>query len=245
MLGSTYIKTVTDTILSAWEGQQDSLSAFSDKIFEAIRDKRSIYVFGCGHAGILAEEAFYRAGGLVLMNPIFYPGFMTNTKPITLTSDLEKKDGIAEMILHSLPLKAEDLLIIHSVSGRNNVPVEMALYAKEIGAYTVCITNIAYSSSVKSRHKSGKRLFEICDLVIDNKGVYGDATIEIKGFPQKTGPTSTVVGTALLNAVIVDAIEKTIAAGITPPIFMSGNTDDGEAYNHMILEKYRSQIHYY
>ena len=244
MLGEKYIQKVLQIIDCAWNEQQDALSALSDKIFEAVRDKHSIYVFGCGHAGMLAEEAFYRAGGLAVMNPIFYPGFMTNTKPITLTSDLEKMSGVAKMILSELPLKKADLLIIHSVSGRNHVPVEMALYAKEVGAYTACITSLAYSSAVSSRQESGKRLFELCDIVIDNKGVYGDAAIELDGFAQKIGPTSTVSGAALLNAVIIEAIEKTAAAGIDPPVFMSGNTDAGEAYNRRIIQEYSEQIHY-
>lgn len=244
MLGEEYIRIVMDTMRQAWISQQPDIQALSDKIVETINAKNSIYVFGCGHAGILAEEAFYRAGGLAVMNPVFYPGFMTNTRPITLTSDLEKISGVAHMILSELPLRAGDLLIIHSVSGRNVVPVEMAIEAKAFGATSACITSLAYSGAVQARHSSGKRLFELCDIVIDNKGVFGDAAITIDGFPHSVGPTSTVCGVALLNAIIVDAIEKLVDEGVEPPVFISGNTDTGEAHNRRLIQKYSIQIHY-
>jgi hypothetical protein len=71
-----------------------------------------------------------------------------------------------------------DVFIVHSVSGRNSVPVDAALRARELGAYVICLTNVKYSKSVPSRHASHKRLFEVCDLVIDNCGDVGDAAVK-------------------------------------------------------------------
>ena len=133
---------------------------------------------------------------------------------------------------------------IHSVSGRNTVPVEMAIEAKAAGIFTICITNLDYSKGVTSRHPSGKRLFEVCDLVIDNCGEKGDAAVSLEGLPEKIGPTSTAVGTALLNAMVIEAVEKMIADGIVPPVFMSANIDGGDEHNARIFEEYKDNIFY-
>lgn len=244
MQGEAYIKIVTATIETAWNTQKEIIESAASRIAETIEKKKNVFVFGCSHAGILAEEVFYRTGGLAVINPIFFPGFMLNTRPITMTSQLERIKGIGTTILKENHVSAGDVLLIHSVSGRNTVPVEMALAAKAMGVYIIAITNTAYSSAVTSRHESGKRLFEVCDLVIDNCGDVGDAAVALEGLPEKIGPTSTSVGTALLNALVIEAVEKMIADGIVPPVFMSANLDGGDAHNAKIFTEYKDNIFY-
>ena len=244
MRGHDYIKTVTETIDRAWNTQQDQLSAAKALIAQAIEAKKNVFVFGCSHAGILAEEVFYRTGGLAVINPIFFPGFMLNTRPITMTSSLERVPGLGKIILKQNHVGEGDVLLLHSVSGRNTVPVEMAIEAKAMGVHTVCITNLEYSQSVTSRHPSGKNLYEVCDIVIDNCGVTGDAAVKLDGLEEKIGPTSTTVGTAILNAIVIEAVEQMIADGIVPPVFMSANIDGGDAHNARIFEEYKDNIFY-
>ncbi len=244
MRGHDYIKTVTDTITRAWETQQKQLTEAKTLIAEAIEAKKNVFVFGCSHAGILAEEVFYRTGGLAVVNPIFFPGFMLNTRPITMTSSLERVEGLGKIILKQNHVGEGDVLLLHSVSGRNTVPVEMAIEARAMGVHTICITNLEYSNAVTSRHPSGKRLFEVCDIVIDNCGVTGDAAVKLDGLPEKIGPTSTTVGTAILNAIVIEAVEQMIADGIVPPVFMSANIDGGDAHNARIFEEYKDNIFY-
>lgn len=244
MRGNDYINCVTECINKAWGTQQDTLNKVSELLAEKIENKNNVFVFGCSHAGILAEEVFYRTGGLAVINPIFFPGFMLNTRPITMTSQLERLPGLGKIILEQNHVSEGDLLILHSVSGRNTVPVDMALEAKRLGVTTVCITNISYSNAVTSRHPSGKRLFEVCDLVIDNCGDVGDAAITLDGLAEKIGPTSTAVGTALLNAIVIDAVEKMISDGIVPPVFMSANLNGGDEHNARIFEEYGDNIFY-
>jgi uncharacterized phosphosugar-binding protein len=203
-----------------------------------------VFIFGCSHAGILAEEVFYRTGGLAVINPIFFPGFMLNTRPITMTSQLERLDGLGKILVKENRLKKGDVLIIHSVSGRNNVPVEMAEEAKALGVKTIAVTNIAYSSAVTSRHPSGKRLFEVCDIVIDNKGCVGDAAVTLEGLPEKIGPTSTACGAALINALVIETVGKMLEEGKIPPVFLSANLDGGDEHNKKIFEEYKDSIFY-
>jgi len=244
MFADQYIDIVQATIRKAWDEQKETFQKAADLIRTALETKHSVFIFGCSHAGILAEEVFYRTGGLAVINPIFFPGFMLNTRPITMTSQLERVDGLGKILLKENRLKAGDVLILHSVSGRNNVPVEMALEAKTMGVSTIAITNLAYSGSVTSRHPSGKRLFEACDLVIDNKGCTGDAAITLEGLPEKIGPTSTTVGAALVNALVIETVGGMLADGVFPPVFMSANLDGGDAHNKKIFEEYKDNIFY-
>ena len=244
MFTEKYIKILQETIQKAWEEQMGEIQESANVIKNTLNSKHSVYIFGCSHAGIIAEEVFYRTGGLAVINPIFFPGFMLNTRPVTMTSQLERMDGLGKIILESNHLKKGDVLIIHSVSGRNNVPVEMAMEANKAGIKTIAITNRAYSSSVRSRHPSGKRLFEVCDIVLDNKGCVGDAAISLDGLPEKIGPTSTVVGAAIVNSLVIETVGAMLAEGTLPPVFMSANLDGGDEHNQKIFDEYKNNIFY-
>lgn len=244
MRGNDYIANVTECIEKAWRTQEDKIREVSHLLADTIERKNSVFVFGCSHAGIIAEEVFYRSGGLAVINPIFFPAFMLNTRPVTMTSQLERLEGLGKTILAQNNLKAGDLLILHSVSGRNTVPVEMALEATKIGVKTICITNLDYSRSVTSRHPGGKRLFEVCDYVIDNCGVVGDAAITLDGLSERIGPTSTAVGVSIINGLVIEAVEKMIADGIVPPVFMSANLNGGDEHNAKIFSEYKDNIFY-
>lgn len=244
MFADNYITILQETIQKAWYEQKDIIGEAAEAVKTALTEKHSVFIFGCSHAGILAEEVFYRTGGLAVINPIFFPGFMLNTRPITMTSQLERLDGLGKILVKENRLKEGDVLIIHSVSGRNNVPVEMAEEAKALGVKTIAVTNIAYSSAVTSRHPSGKRLFEVCDIVIDNKGCVGDAAVTLEGLPEKIGPTSTACGAALINALVIETVGKMLEEGKIPPVFLSANLDGGDEHNKKIFEEYKDSIFY-
>lgn len=244
MYGDIYFEKLHGILDRAWNGQKETVGKTAELIADTIRRKHNVFVFGCSHAGILAEEVFYRTGGLAVINPIMFPGFMLNTRPITMTSQLERLPGLGKIILTENRVGADDLLIIHSVSGRNTVPVEMAIEAGKQGTKTVCITSLAYSKAVTSRHPDGKRLFEVCDLVIDNCGEVGDAAVKIEGLPEAIGPTSTAVGAAILNGIVIEAVERLVADGVVPPVFMSANIDGGGEHNQKIFDEYKDNIFY-
>ena len=244
MKGSCYISVVNETIARAWNSQQEKIAAAAEQIAEAIKRKTNVFIFGCSHAGILSEEVFYRTGGLAVINPIFFPGFMLNTKPVTMTSRLERIPGIGRMLLLENHLRKGDVLLIHSVSGRNTVPVEMAIEASKTGVYVIALTNMEYSSGAASRHPSGKKLYEVSDLVLDNCGVPGDAAIRLEGLEEAVGPTSTAVGAALMNGLIIEVVEKLINDKIVPPVFLSANLDGGDEHNRKIFKEYKDNIFY-
>ncbi len=103
---------------------------------------------------------------------------------------------------------------------------------------------MAYTQSVTSRHPSGRKLFEVCDLTIDNGAPAGDAAVQVQGFAQAVGPLSTVTGCAIANAIIAATVEKLVARGLEPPVFMSANLDGGDEHNARLLAQNRHRIHY-
>lgn len=211
---------------------------------EKIVNKKQVFAFGASHAGILTEEIFYRAGGLAIINPIFEPSLMLNVRPVTLTSQMERVEGFGTIIAENSKLEPNDLIIIHSVSGRNPVAIDLALTAKKQGVYIIVITNMKYSLSVISRHSSKKRLFEIADLVIDNHGDIGDACVKVEGLEQKVSATSTVIGATILNIIVSETVKLLVSQNVTPPVFFSANIDGGDEHNKKILSEYKSIIHY-
>ena len=224
--------------------QKDALEKAAEAVADATAAKKSVFAFGASHAGLITQELFYRTGGLVTINPIRAPGMMLDMTPITGTSKLERLEGYGRLILEGEKIGEGDLLILHSVSGRNAVAIDMAAEAKRRGVKVIVLTNMNTSTAVSSRHSSGKKLYDFADILIDNCGEKGDASLSLPGLPEKAGPTSTVVGALILNAVAVRAMELLLERGIEPPVFVSANLDGGDEHNARILEEYRDHIFY-
>lgn len=236
-----HVTNIADTVLKT---QKKNILSAATAFSETIKNGKTIYSFGASHAGIITEELFYRTGGLALINPVLTPSLMLSTRPITLTSKMERLFGLGETLFSSTNAALGDTLLIHSVSGRNPVAIEMALAAHKEKVTTIALTNLTYSKQVNSRHTSGKRLFEICDIVIDNCGDFEDSSMRIEGLEQKVAPTSTAIGSMIANAIVLKTVENLLACGITPPVFHSSNVDGGDAFNAKLFQNYSERIHY-
>lgn len=239
-----YLEHTIGALQQVKDSQGDNIKAAAAMVADAIAAGNSIYSFGASHSFILTEELVYRTGGLMLVNPIYPHGMNIMIRPMTQTSKLERVLGLGTEMLTSSLAKSGDVLIIASTSGRNAVAIDMAAAAKEKGIKTICITSLAYSSGVTSRHPSGKKVMDLCDLVIDNCAPYGDAVTQIEGFPQKVGPLSTVTGVAIVNSMVCEVVSMLVERGIEPPVYMSANLDGGEDYNNRLIAANKDRIHY-
>jgi uncharacterized phosphosugar-binding protein len=139
------------------------------------------------------------------------------------SSLLERLPGLADVLLETNPLAAGDVVLVASNSGRNAVPVEFALGARERGALVIALTSMAHTTSTTSRAPGGQRLFETADVVIDNCGVPGDAVVEVAGSPELTGATSTMVGAMLVQALTVEIVTRLTERGEIPNVMRSLN----------------------
>lgn len=240
-----YFKKIYEILEIVEEKEYENIIKTKELLLKTVENKNSIYIFGASHAGILTQEMFYRAGGLININPIFGKEIMLDTEPITLTSKMERLLGYGKILSSKINFNKDDVLILHSVSGRNPVTIEMAIEAKKKDVKIIVITNLTYSKSTESRHPSGKLLYELGDIVIDNHGDIGDASCSIKGIEQKVGPTSTVVGATILNTIVVELCNELVNKGVEyPPIFYSANLDGGDELNKKLYEQYKDTIHY-
>jgi uncharacterized phosphosugar-binding protein len=200
-----------------------------------------VHTFGTGHSHLLAEEAFFRAGGLVAVDPIRDYRLMMLEGAIASTR-AEREHGLARSILERHQISPGDVAIIVSNSGRNAVPIEMALEMRARQATVVAITSLAHSRAATSRHASGKRLFELADVVLDNSIPEGDALISVPGIDWPIGPGSTVVGAALVNAVLVEAAALAAARGLRVAVLRSANLEEGDGELERSIEPYRDRV---
>jgi uncharacterized phosphosugar-binding protein len=167
---------------------------------------------------------------LSTVNLVITPGLSLETGPIYITSFLERVEGAGKHFFEGIGAEPGDVILLVSTSGRNAFPIEMAMSAKEAGLNVIGMTSIAYSNSVPSRHSSGKKMFEFCDVVLDNMTEPGDASVEDDRLPQKVGPTSGWVGCFMLQALMAEVAERLVEKDVVPPIYFALNLDGQEEY---------------
>lgn len=236
-----YIENVKKIIDKIEKDEHGSIAKTAKIFADTLINNRRIFLFGTGHSHMLAEELFYRAGGLVNIQPILIEPLMLHISASGSTV-AEREEGMAEKIFSDYSMKENDTVVIISNSGRNGVVVDMALLCKEKGLGVIALTNLEHTFSSDSRHKSGKRLCEIADIVLDNGGCVGDACVEIDGVDGKICPTSTVCGALILNAVVAQAVDICAKQGFYPDHFASSNIDGGDEINNRFVEKYKKEI---
>ncbi len=232
-----YIKFAQEKVEQIRTEEIENINQAVKLVTECCKCNGRFYVFGSGHSHMIAEELYIRAGGLALVKAILPAELMLHEMPNKSTY-LERLDGYSEAILKLYKVEAKDVIMVISNSGRNPVPVEMCLEAKKIGAKVIAITSLKHSKETSSRHKSGKKMYEIADVTIDNCGEKGDAGFYIENFGTPTGATSSVTGIVIAQAIITGVIDELVKAGFEPPVFRSSNVDGADEYNEMLFDKY-------
>lgn len=236
MLEQLYLQKVLAMAKEIVETQASRIEEGARKIAESLLKGGILHIFGTGHSALIAKEITGRAGGLIAVNAINDP-----TEGMA-----ERVEGYGSVLFaqyaEKVGLKPGEVIIIVSTSGRNPVPIEIAMEAKRQGLYTIAITSVEFSRQIASRHRSGKRLFEVVDLVLDNRVPLGDAMVEVEGMAQKVGPGSTIAGVLLVNTLILRTIEEFLRQGLTPPILVSQNLDGADEHNRILRMKYKHRL---
>ncbi len=221
--------------------QEDKIIQSAEMVADCIQSDGFIYAGGTGHSHMLAEEIFYRAGGFARVIPLLDEGLMLH-KSASTSTQLEREEGYGTKFISQFDMKQNDIFFIASNSGRNTASIDMALYAKNKGAKVIAITSIEHTSNVDSRHSSGLKLYDIAHIYFDNLGCFGDASIALNGLETRVGATSTVMGTVILQAIMVEACDSLLKRGIVPEVFSSSNTEKGELQNEKLIVKYQKFI---
>ena len=232
-----YLQYVAEILQKTIDTQEEALEQAAEYVCESCLKDGRFYVFGSGHSHMIAEEIYIRAGGLAYVKAILPPELMLHEMPNKSTY-LERLSGYAEAVLKLHKVDEKDTIMIISNSGRNIVPVEMAQESKNLGAKVIAMTSLQHSRQTTSRLASGKKLYELADVVLDNGAKKGDASFYIEGLDTPTGPTSDAIGIALAQALIASAIDKLVQNGHQPPVFKSSNVDGADDYNNALFDTY-------
>ena len=231
-----YLNSIQDLQTRIIMTQSEILDQVASRMLETIHRSSRIFVFGTGHSHMMAEEAFYRAGGLAAAVPIFMSDLMLHQNP-DLGSRLERTPGLASPLLDLYQARAGEMLFVYSNSGANQLPVELSILAKERGLIVVGVCSLAYAR-VAPLSSLGKRLYEVVDYAIDNLGEPGDGLVELDGSDWRVGPSSTIAGALIWNSLVVEVTRRMQAAGETLPIYASFNMRGAAEHNVAILKEW-------
>ncbi|MBR2942523.1 MAG: SIS domain-containing protein [Clostridia bacterium] len=235
-----YLDTIEKLLENVEKNQHDALETGAEMLCDTLLSDGMIYLFGCGHSHIMAEEGFYRAGGLGAVYPVLQSDLMLHEGAVK-SSSLERRSELAAEIIARYPMHENDTLIVFSNSGVNGLPVEMARLAREMGVKTIGVCSSAYWKDA-SRHPQGLRLYEAAQHVIDTGAPHGDATYTLAGSQAAMGPASTIVSCYILNCLLARAAEMAIARGGDPAIYVSGNIAGGREKNEAVIARYRHRV---
>ena len=240
-MNKEYLRNIQKLLDKLENTQEQVIEQVAEVCADCIYNGGLLYFFGTGHSHMICEEPFYRAGGLASIYPILETDLMLH-EGASKSSSYERLEGLGNAVVSHTPLGKGDVLFLISNSGRNCAIIDAALEAKKRGAVTVAITSMNHTTNVASRHSSSLNLYQVCDFVLDNGGIVGDASVSLDGLPQKIAPTSSVIDITLVNLVLVNTVELLLQKDMIPPVFTSANTDRGDSANKNILETYKSRI---
>ncbi len=242
----TYHQTIAECMKRILEDELDKINDAAEIISESLKDPdHLLHVFGTGgHSIMAAEELFFRAGGIVQTDPIFFSGVSQINGGIK--TQIERVPGIAKIILKAHRIQEREVMIISSQAGINSLTIEAAEESKRLGLTVIGIEGRDVCDRVPkdcvSRHPSGKNLHDIADITIDAKIPYGDAVITIDGADQKTGPVSNILIFFVLNSLMIRTVEKLVEKGVRPAIWKSANIPGGDEDNEQYLRAYKEKI---
>lgn len=238
---SDYVYRLNRLLLSVEQANRQSLTSASELIYQSLCQQGILHVFATGHSHMIADELFYRCGGLVPVSPILTDEMMIYNGANASTI-FERTSGNAMRILSKFQLRAQDCLLVCSNSGINPTPIEAVLFAKHLGLHTIGITSVESSRKLTSRHPDNKKLYEVCDIVLDNCVPYGDGLFRLTDQDGVTGGASTFSSLFLGQRLILKVYNRFMQNKKELPIFKSANLHGTDDWNKKMMSLYRERI---
>lgn len=241
-----YVENAIKNIREVAEKQADNIHAAAELMADAIQNDRLISVYGGGgHTTLCMGEMFFRAGGLCNINPIMETGLSVFNQALKYL-ELERTVNYGSAIMKYYELQKDDVLIIFHNIGINPATIDAAMEAKKAGAKIIAVSSSAWQEGMPAdhfiRHPNGKNLFDYADVCIDDYNPVGDCIVEIPGMGTPIAPVSNVVDFTITHLLEVETCHICMERGVQPPVWMSANTPEGDAYNAENLKKYKNRI---
>ncbi|HEX5597111.1 MAG TPA: SIS domain-containing protein [Micromonosporaceae bacterium] len=239
----SYLCVITETIERVSNEQCVQVQRAADLITAAVLADGVVHAFGTGHSEALAMEIAGRAGGLVPTNKVALRDLVLygGESATLLGPMLERDPAVARRLYDLTPVRQPDIFVLASNSGVNGAMVEFARLVKERSHPLIAITSREHSARVDSRHPSGQKLADFADVVLDNGAPYGDAALPLPG-GGAVGAVSSITAALLAQQIMVEVVRRLLAAGQTPPVYLSANIPAGDAHNNALEERYAGRI---
>lgn len=204
-----YQKAVDELLAKVRATQTENIIKAGEMIAECASSGGKIYLGEICHS--IQQDLIYRGGG-----PLFYNQF-----------DKEK---------HWDSLKAGDILVLSSVSGRTRHVVDMAYEASRRGIRVIAFTSMEYATQVDPVHESGMKFYEMAALTLDNCAPAAEAMLEVEGLEPRFAAASGIASDYIMWNITAVAVEKLMEMGLTPSILKSANFPGGPAYNENVAQ---------
>jgi uncharacterized phosphosugar-binding protein len=235
-----YLQNAVEVLTAILVDELAAVCAAAALCARAIGGGGLLHVLGTGHSHLLAAEMFYRAGGLAAVDPVLDERLMLHVSATDSTRQ-ERLPIVGEQVLAGLSLASGDAMIVVSNSGGNAVCNVVAAGAKRAGVHLIAIVNRAHAAAQQAGG-GVPGLLDVADVVIDNHGVVGDASIEVAGVDCAVGPTSTVAGAAIVNAIAVETARLLAERGEPVAVLASSNVAGGAEHNEAVLAPFRGRV---
>ena len=208
------------------ETQLPAIERAAEICAERIAKGGLIFLFGSGHSRMMCEEMTPRQGcfvGFYAWAEQAISNHCATVGPNGLRAPLffEKIEGYAEELLKGFKFGPHDAFILISTSGIRPLIVEMAMGVKARGMPVIGMVSVAHCQQARAPHPSGRKLIDVCDVVLDNQSPPGDCVTGIPGLEWRTGPSSTVTGAMLINMLRCAVAERLVQRGHTPVLLPS------------------------
>ncbi|ENM5747522.1 sugar isomerase domain-containing protein [Vibrio mimicus] len=218
-----------------------NIEAAAGIMADSIKNNGLIHVSG-GHCQCYSMEMFYRAGGLVPVNPLL-PHIFATAPHTAFASDLiYETEGVGEMIFNDQSVSENDCIVLVSVAGRTIPTIDIALAAKKRGLKIIVLQSLAFSQQTQPKHSSGLFLSDCADVLIDLHVPYGDALISVEGVEEKICPASSVVGFAVIQSLVTETVCLLANQNVEPPVWVSSNLDRGDDINRTYIRSMKSRV---
>ncbi len=235
MLIDRYWEHVDDLYSRVKGTQREAIEKAGMLIADCVDNGGCIHIHDSGH--IIDSELIYRGGGLILYKPFKYDLVVNDAVRKRDRSDMDTNmEGLAAYALKASGARPGDVIICGSVSGRTFKVVDLAYEAKKLGIKLIVITSMSYATTVDPVHSSGKKLYELADVVIDNCAPAAEAMMEVEGLEPRLCAASGLSAAFIMWSVTTVVVEELMKRGKTPGVLKSANFPGGNDYNKSYVE---------
>lgn len=250
MLAKQWLENARGVMDKIEQTQMEKIEEAAKLMADTIEQGKWVHTFGCGHATLPIEEMYPRIGGFVGFHPMvelpltFFTN-ITGQMGVHQFVFLERVEGYGVEIMKGYNFDKKDCMWIFSHSGINNVNIDIALEAKKRGMKVIVFGSAEAAKGKKTRHSSGKTIFDIADIVVDSCAPIEDASVPLKNHVDKIGPVSTMAFITAVWMTITTVAEILADRGVKLYIHPSHNVPgDGTAKERLdeALAKYKERI---